>query len=113
MVSSRIAPLDKNLGARIRGLRIQAKLTQPQVASHLGITYQSYQKMEGGKHSFRLTTVVALANLFQTSVDGLIEGVVLVDPVRSRCHYLVERLGESHLESAYLGLFRTVNGGRR
>lgn len=108
-MTSKVSPFDVSLSNRVKDLRTQAKLTQPQVASHLGITYQSYQKMEGGKHSFRARTVVQLAELYNLSVQELLDGTVSVDPTKSRCHYLIEGFGQSQLESARESLIRINN----
>lgn len=108
-MASRVTPFDEEMAGLLKNLRVQAKLTQPQVASHLGITYQSYQKMEGGKHAFRLATVVSLAELYQVDIGDLVRGSVSVDPVKARCHYLIEKMDFAKLELASDALSRINN----
>lgn len=66
--------LDVKVADNIKAMRIWAKFTQLQVATHLGIAYQSYQKMEKGTHSFRLSTLDKLASLYDVKADAFIDG---------------------------------------
>lgn len=79
-MTGRITELDKQIAKRVRSLREERRMTQPTVAGALGITYQSYQKVEGGRVSFRASTLQKLAALFGVPVqqlfgDALAEGV--------------------------------------
>lgn len=67
-MASRITPLDKRIAARLRSLRDERGASQPVVAGALGVSYQSYQKMEGGRVSFRASTLEKLAALFSVPV---------------------------------------------
>lgn len=81
-MTSRVTDLDRAIAKNIRRLRDEAKLTQPQVAGHLGITYQSYQKMEGGKVAFRASTLDQLAQLYNMRLHHIIGGADQpLDPV--------------------------------
>jgi transcriptional regulator with XRE-family HTH domain len=68
---TRATQLDRDIGARLRALRTQRKLSQPVVARALGVTYQSYQKMEAGKVSLRASTLATLAKFYKVPVASL------------------------------------------
>jgi transcriptional regulator with XRE-family HTH domain len=86
----KITGLDQVIASNIRDMRTGAKLTQPQVAGHLGIAYQSYQKMEGGRVSFRASTLARLAQLYGTTIDSLVEGAPgSIDPTYSQIQILL------------------------
>lgn len=67
-MSPKVTPLDKHIAARIKQMRAERKQTQPGVAGVLGVSYQSYQKMERGAVSFRASTLDKLAILFGVPV---------------------------------------------
>lgn len=67
-MSPKVTQLDKHIAARVKGMRKERKMTQPGVAGVLGISYQSYQKMERGVVSLRASTLDKLATLFGVPV---------------------------------------------
>ena len=56
----------------VKDLRKSNGLTQKAVAAKLGITYQSYQAYESGKSLPSLPIFIALADLFDVSLDYLV-----------------------------------------
>lgn len=75
-MSSRVTPLDKRIAAHASHLRICSggvPLSKRAVAKHLGITYQSYSEMENGNVSFRVSTLVKLAQLYNVGLDYFID----------------------------------------
>lgn len=67
-MSPKVTPLDKHIAGRIKAIRSERHLTQPGVAGVLGVSYQSYQKMERGTVSFRASTLDKLASFFGVTV---------------------------------------------
>lgn len=67
-MSPKVAPLDKHIADRLKAVRKERQLTQPGVAGVLGVSYQSYQKMERGTVSFRASTLDKLASFFGVPV---------------------------------------------
>lgn len=51
--------------------RKNAKLTQEEVAGHLGITRQTYSKMESSPETISMGEASKLAQLFGVSVDDI------------------------------------------
>lgn len=62
------------VGKRIRATRKRKRLTQSRLAELVdkSVPYISY--IEGGKSKFSLRTLVSIANVFEVSVDYLLEG---------------------------------------
>lgn len=56
----------------LQAARLQRKLTQKEVAAHLGMTERSYQHYEGGSRRPNFETLVALADLLDVSADYLL-----------------------------------------
>jgi len=60
------------IGEKIRKLRRDKNLTQEEVASHLGISFQSVSKWERGDGYPDITLLPALANYFGVTTDELL-----------------------------------------
>ena len=67
--------MEKNLekfSERLRALRIKKGLTQTDMASFLDCTQQHYQRTESGKVNLPTSTLMALADYFDVSIDYLL-----------------------------------------
>ncbi len=60
------------IGEKLKKLRHSRDLTQEEVATHLGISYQAISKWERGDGYPDITMLPTLANYFRVSVDELI-----------------------------------------
>lgn len=60
---------------RIRALRVQAGLSQMQVAERLGMSQAAYSRLEKGEVELTLTRLMALAEVYGVALSGLMEGV--------------------------------------
>ncbi len=60
------------LGEIIKKIRLERQLTQEEVASHLGVSFQSVSKWERGEGYPDITILPALSNYFNTSIDELL-----------------------------------------
>lgn len=74
--------MDLFIGENIKRLRRDRKLTQEEVAAHLGISFQTVSKWERGEGYPEITMLPALANYFGVSVDELIGMGRLAGPER-------------------------------
>lgn len=57
---------------RLKELRTENNLTQAQLATKLGIRQQSYTRYESGAGEPSLDTLIAIAKIFNVSVDYLL-----------------------------------------
>lgn len=61
-----------DIGKRVRNLRIQHRITQEFLAEQLDLTPAYLSRIERGKAKAGLSTLVAIANYFQVSLDLLL-----------------------------------------
>lgn len=74
-MNPRVTSLDRAIAANIKALRkANQNTTLEQVSGFLGITYQSYQRMEKGRVSFRVSTLQKLALFYGVPVEQLLKG---------------------------------------
>lgn len=67
-------PVDIQVGANIRGLRLLRKMSQMEVAKHLGVTFQQLQKYEKGTNRVSASKLHKMATVFGVRVEALFEG---------------------------------------
>lgn len=63
----------KNLGEHIKTLRKERGLQQKEVAVEVGIDQSNYSKIENGRREPSVSVLKKLADLFEVSVDYIIE----------------------------------------
>jgi transcriptional regulator with XRE-family HTH domain len=74
--AARAAQLRRRLGARIRTLRDDRKLTQEVIAGRIGVSPKYVSQLECGQRSPSWETVVAIAHHgFETKVAALMFGI--------------------------------------
>lgn len=66
---------EKQIGLRIKTVRIEAGLTQQQLAKRLGIPYQSIGQWERGMRNPKIETLQAIADAIGVSLDYLLGNV--------------------------------------
>ncbi len=72
-MSSRVTELDRHIAARMKGFReANPSANMANLAKFLGIKYQSYQAMEKGEVSLRISTVERLATFYGVTVEEFI-----------------------------------------
>lgn len=72
-MSSRVTDLDRHIAQRLKEMRTASEgVNMAKLARFLGITYQSYQAMEKGEVSFRVSTLQRLAVFYDTSIERFI-----------------------------------------
>ena len=62
-----------NIGANIKRLRKAKDITQDELADFLGVSFQAVSKWERGDCYPDITMLPSLANLFDVSLDELID----------------------------------------
>lgn len=63
----------RDVGYRIRELRIQKGWTQEQVAEKLGVALRNYQEMERGRQNLTLRTLTRMAHVLEREVSEFFE----------------------------------------
>ena len=58
---------------RIRNLREDKDITQKEMAEYLNIHQTTYSEYELGKSNFSIYALIKIADLFDTSIDYLVE----------------------------------------
>jgi transcriptional regulator with XRE-family HTH domain len=69
----------KELGLRIKSLRVMNGYNQNAIASFIGVTFQQVQKYESGANRIPIIQLVRLANLFSEGLPGLLPDVCSPD----------------------------------
>lgn len=109
-----VTDLDLQIAERLRKFRAEAKLTQPQVAEYLGIQYQSYQRMEAGKHSFRASTLDRMAMLYNMKLFHFISGgEAQVDPLITKACLILHGMSDDDREAAIRALLNIKHNSAR
>ena len=87
-MSDRIHEIDSYVGARIRGRRTMLGLTQQQLGSMIGVTYQQAHKYEHGVNRISAGRLFEIAEALDVPVgyfyDGLSSGGEKEGPPRQR-----------------------------
>ena len=69
-----VHPVDEHVGARLRSLRKAAKLSQTELATSLGITFQQVQKYERGANRISASKLYDAAQLLHVPISSFFEG---------------------------------------
>lgn len=80
---------------RLRELRNKSCLTQNEIASRLGVTGQTILNWENGIYEPRINQLIQLADLFDVSVDYLIERSRSDQSIDNLCREL-DRIPKEH-----------------
>ena len=63
----------KQIGMRLKDLRVKHNLTQREVAGILNITSSTYSKYENGKLVLSFSKLIGLAKLYNVSADYILD----------------------------------------
>ena len=70
-----VHPVDAHVGKRVKEIRTMRGLTQSNVASHLGISFQQLQKYETGSNRVSASRMFELSKLLGVSPSFFFEGL--------------------------------------
>jgi transcriptional regulator with XRE-family HTH domain len=123
MVRGPRSPIDSEVGARVRALRIARGFSQTEVANVLGLTFQQLQKYEKGTNRIGPERLAALAKLFGVPVATLFgedgKGAPVEVDTQLNTHTrrellaTLDKIGSTRLESVLLALvIEHANGAR-
>lgn len=89
---------------RLKQIRLRKSLTQAQVADALNFSQQAIGKWESGLASPDPASLCLLANLFQISVDELLNHSTVMEPsapYQTKAQLLLEFIDSSAFKAAY------------
>lgn len=92
----------------LKKLRTEKKISQQALAQHLNISQQSVYKYENGIAEPDISTLIKMADFFETSIDYLVGNT---DIFRKYADYKEEALNEEELE--LMRLYRNLPPSRR
>jgi transcriptional regulator with XRE-family HTH domain len=75
VASVSIHPVDLHVGMRLRLRRREMKVTQTDLAEHLGISFQQVQKYERGMNRLSASRLYEIAGILRVSVEYFFEGL--------------------------------------
>ena len=81
-------------GKRIKQVRVKEKLTQEQVAEKIGVSPRQVRAFESGANGASIDVLVALAELFEVSLDYLIMGKPTQTDVKKRLNAMILEFSE-------------------
>ena len=73
---------------RLRELRNKSGLTQNEIANKLGVSGQTILNWENGIYEPKISQLIQLADLFNISVDYLVERKTNIDKINDICKEL-------------------------
>ena len=68
----------REIGERIRFLRIRSSFSQEKMADLLGISLNAFGNIERGETNFRISILMAMSNIFNVSTDFILMGEDLI-----------------------------------
>ncbi|MEH6677499.1 helix-turn-helix domain-containing protein [Phenylobacterium sp.] len=74
VASVSIHPVDLHVGMRLRLRRRELKVTQSELAGHLGISFQQVQKYERGMNRLSASRLYEIARILRVGVEYFFEG---------------------------------------
>jgi transcriptional regulator with XRE-family HTH domain len=70
--------IEKHVGKKIKLFRQLKGLSQSEIAVHLGITFQQFQKYESGKNRIPVSRLIKLAEIFNVNMTVFFDNTVNV-----------------------------------
>lgn len=69
-------PIDRHVGARIRGRRVGLRISQTKLGQAIGVTFQQIQKYESGTNRVGASNLFKIAKALSVDVSFFFEGVL-------------------------------------
>lgn len=71
-----INPVDIQVGGKVKSRRLMLGMSQEELASGIGITFQQVQKYERGTNRISVSRLVGICKVLRTPLDFFLEGCV-------------------------------------
>ena len=94
-LKSKSHEIEKHVGKKIKLFRQLRGLSQSEIAAHLGITFQQFQKYESGKNRIPISRLMKLAEIFNVNMTVFFENSVNVmfkDIMQKKSNHLSEEV---------------------
>jgi transcriptional regulator with XRE-family HTH domain len=90
-------PMEVQMGARLRAMRMEAGISQQELGTKLGVSFQQVQKYEKGINRVSASRLMQIAGLFETTPqqlmgDGKGNGGVLFENMTYKLAQALKRL---------------------
>lgn len=109
-MAPRANELDRQVGARIRQLRVERGLSQGELATKIGVTYQQMHKYERGLNRISVGRLGDLVEVFEISITDFFSGLI-AEPAENelrRMHLDISRAVSRIHDTDRLNAVRTV-----
>jgi transcriptional regulator with XRE-family HTH domain len=116
-------PVDALVGGNIRLQRLAKKISQGELAEHLGVTSQQVQKYERGANRVTAGRLLRLTDIFDIPLTTLFDGVnglrassgvspvqLITDPRAFRLAQAYAQIGDTGLRGAIVALVEDIAG---
>ena len=111
-LKSKSQEIEKHVGKKIKLFRQLRGLSQSEIAVHLGITFQQFQKYESGKNRIPISRLMKLAEIFNVNMTVFFENSVNVmfeDIMGKTANHLNEDVVPIEVTSVRQNNFQTQN----
>lgn len=111
-------PVDVAVGNRVRELRTRAGLSQTDLGSRLGVSFQQVQKYEKGVNRMGASRLIQICDALKVTIHDVFEGVgsvpdaeekLLADPEAMRIARDIQRIESDSMRMAVKQLVRTMS----
>ena len=99
----------QKIGAFLRELRAEKKITQEQLAELLGVTNRSVSRWETGSNMPDLSILIELSKLYQVGVDEILDGKRKETDAGGQASETIEKVAE-YANEEKLRLKKTLRG---
>jgi transcriptional regulator with XRE-family HTH domain len=102
-------PVDTHVGQRVRMRRLLANMSQVELGSELGVTFQQVQKYEKGTNRIGSSRLHRISQVLEVPVSFFFEDVAGQKRTAALPDYLVRFMGTSHGRRMVQGLARSTD----
>jgi len=100
----RAQDIDKHIGERLKEIRKRKGMTQEDLASKLGMTFQQIQKYENGKNRISFSNMVELSRYLGVSLDSFLDSPALVSGLGDKEQNVISQKETDELLKVYYSL---------
>ncbi len=103
-----LANMPSMIGSRIRLKRKELKMTQKDLASFIGVTFQQLQKYESGQSNISINMLIKICKIFNVNITYFISKNECQTIAMSDTSKQIDYQSEKDLEKRLLEIFRLI-----